>query len=118
MCPPGGFTPLRDARTSHYTSGGMPGESPRLVFRVHAVQRMAERGITVDDVRAVLATGETIEDYPDDTPYPSRLLLGWVSERPLHLVVARSGAADEMIVVTVYEPDAARWDTEFKRRRP
>lgn len=51
---------------------------PKLVFRVHAVRRMAERRVTVDEVRAALVQGETIEDYPDDTPYPSRLVLGWV----------------------------------------
>jgi hypothetical protein len=96
----------------------MPSESPRLVFRVHAVQRMAERGVTVDDVRTVLAMGQTIEDYPDDTPYPSRLVLGWIGARPLHVVMARAESAHEIIVVTVYEPDEARWDTEFKRRRP
>lgn len=28
------------------------------------------------------------EDYPDDTPYPSRLLLGWHNNRPLNIVVA------------------------------
>ena len=43
---------------------------PRLIFRVHAVRRMFERGISEEDVRAVLATGETIESYPSDTPYP------------------------------------------------
>jgi len=25
----------------------------------------------------VIETGEIIEDYPNDFPYPSRLLLGW-----------------------------------------
>jgi len=92
--------------------------SPRLVFRVHAVQRMAERQVTVDDVRAVLATGETVEEYPDDTPYPSRLVLGWAGGRPLHVVSAQAASAREIIVITVYEPDAARWDADFKRRRP
>ena len=47
-----------------------------LVFRIHAIQRMFERSVTRADVREVLATGEVIEQYPDDTPYPSRLILG------------------------------------------
>jgi len=47
-----------------------------IIFRVHALQRMFERGVTQEDVRHVLATGETIERYPDDQPYPSRLILG------------------------------------------
>jgi hypothetical protein len=96
----------------------MSDEEPRLIFRVHAVQRMFERGITVDDVRAVLTTGDVIEDYPNDTPYPSRLMLGWIGMRPLHLVVAENAAAREIMVITVYEPDTIRWDSNFKRRRP
>ena len=49
----------------------------KLVFRVHALRRMFERQLSVEDVEAVIDSGETIEDYPDDTPYPSRLVLGW-----------------------------------------
>lgn len=31
----------------------------RLIFRLHAIQRMYERGIAVEDVRLVLASGKT-----------------------------------------------------------
>ncbi len=48
-----------------------------LVFRIHAIKRMFQRRISKEDVQEVLETGETIETYPDDEPYPSRLLLGW-----------------------------------------
>ena len=41
----------------------------RLVFRVHAIQRMFERRITEDDVGHVLATGEVIERYRGDVPF-------------------------------------------------
>jgi YgiT-type zinc finger domain-containing protein len=54
----------------------------RLVFRVHAIQRMVLRDISEAEVRVVLTTGEAIEEYLDDTPYPSRLVLGWVGSRP------------------------------------
>lgn len=89
-----------------------------LLFRVHALQRMFQRGVTVEDVRHVLATGETIEEYPDDTPYPSRLVLGRVGSRPLHVVFAENQPSQEIIVVTVYEPDPDRWDSDFSRRLP
>ena len=56
--------------------------SNRLVFRAHALRRMFERRISVDDVRDVVTKGETIEEYPYDTPYPSRLMLGWPAGRP------------------------------------
>ena len=64
----------------------------------------------------VLANGETIDDYPDDMPYPSRLALGWVHGRPLHVVAAYDECADQTIVVTVYEPDPAGWEADFRRR--
>jgi hypothetical protein len=48
----------------------------RVVFRVHAIQRMYQRSISEEEVRIVIKTGETIEDYSDDFPYPSRLVLG------------------------------------------
>jgi hypothetical protein len=96
----------------------MSDDAPHLIFRVHAVQRMFERGVTASDVRAVLAAGETIEDYATDTPYPSRLVLGWAGGRPVHVVAAENASARETIVITVYEPDPIRWDSDFKRRRP
>ena len=84
---------------------------------VHALQRMFERGITDDDIQNVLESGEIIEEYPHDQPYPSRLVLGWVGSRAVHVVVATGPAKLETIVVTVYEPDPERWLPGFERRR-
>jgi hypothetical protein len=95
----------------------MTNRAKRLTFRVHAIQRTFERGVTVADVRAVLATGERMEEYPDDTPYPSRLVLGWCESRPIHVVCSENAPAREVIVVTVYQPDPERWEPDFKRRR-
>jgi len=93
-------------------------EVGKLIFRTHAIQRMFQRRINETDVRYVLARGETIEAYPDDTPYPSRLILGWRDDRPLHVVIADNVADNETIVITVYEPDQRKWSTDFKRRIP
>ena len=78
---------------------------------------MFERGITVEDIGAVLDAGEVIEQYPDDTPYPSRLVLGWRGSRPLHVVTADNLGENEVIVVTVYEPDPQQWEADCKRRK-
>ncbi len=88
-----------------------------LVFRVHAIQRMFQRRITAQHVRHVLQTGEVIEQYPDDSPYPTSLVLGWHDDRPLHVVVADNTDDREVIVVTVYQPDPAQWDPDFRRKR-
>jgi hypothetical protein len=89
----------------------------RLVFRVHAIVRMFERGIAEEEVRETLESGQTIESYPDDSPYPSRLVLGWCAGRPIHVVAADNLQEDEVIVITVYEPDPALWEPDFQRRR-
>ncbi len=88
-----------------------------MIFRIHAVQRMFERNIGAEDVRKVLSEGEVIEEYPDDTPYPSRLIFGWCEGRPIHVVVAINEKERSVIVVTVYEPEKEKWDADFARRR-
>jgi len=59
-----------------------------------------------------------IEDYPDDRPFPSRLLLGFPDERPLHVATARDEAARTVHVITVYEPDPLLWSGDYRKRRP
>ena len=89
----------------------------RLVFRVHAIQRMFQRGISEGEVKQVVAVGETIETYPDDKPFPSRLMLGWNGSRPVHVVVADNVAAQEAIIITVYQPDVEEWEADCRRRK-
>lgn len=93
----------------------MPIDPRPLVYRVHAVQRMVERGIYEEDVAFVVETGKKIEDYPNDLPYPSCLKVGWVGSRPIHVVTAATDR--EIIVVTVYEPDPERWEPGFEKRK-
>lgn len=92
--------------------------SQGIVFSAHAAKRMFERKIAVDDVLHVVEFGEVIEVYPDDWPYPSRLLLGQSGSRKLHVVVASNFSNNELIIVTLYEPDLGKWDSELKRRMP
>ena len=89
----------------------------RLVFRVHAIQRMFRRGISDEDIRHVLESGEIIQEYPEDQPYPCRLVLGWRGSQPIHLVVADNIDEQETVVITVYQPDPAQWEADFRRKR-
>ncbi len=74
--------------------------------------------IQVDEVLRALQTGEVIEEYPEDTPYPSCLILGRTGTgRPIHIVCAPVTAERKLAIITVYQPDPARWDPEFRRRR-
>ena len=78
---------------------------------------MFQRGVSDNDVLHVLSVGEDIEVYPEDTPYPSRLVLGVVAGRPLHVVVADNADAMETVVITVYEPDTHLWSPDLRRRQ-
>lgn len=90
---------------------------PQVTFRVHALQRMFERRITENDVLLALKKGKIIASYSDDQPYPSRLVLGWQGTRPIHAVVADNEKENQLIVITVYEPDLKQWNEEFETRR-
>jgi hypothetical protein len=89
----------------------------QLVYRVHALQRMFERQIGETDVAHTAKAGDEIESYPNDTPYPSRLLLGFPDGNALHVVAAYNAPADETIIITAYRPDPARWTPDFRTRR-
>ena len=87
------------------------------IFSGHAVTQMFKRQISRDDVKIAISIGEVIEEYLDDKPYPSCLLLAVVRERPLHIVVAKDSEAKAVYVITAYEPAKDIWDAEFKNRR-
>ena len=88
-----------------------------LEWRNHALQRLAERGISRKKVLSVLFSGERIEDYPDDKSYPSALFLGFVSGAPLHVVAAFDDANDFAYIVTAYEPSLEFFESDYKTRR-
>jgi hypothetical protein len=77
---------------------------------------MVERSISPDDVLEVLEKGEIIREYPHDKPFPSLLRLGWVGERPIHVVSAYDFEQKSVIIITVYEPTPDLWDAGFRRR--
>jgi hypothetical protein len=56
----------------------------RIEWSSHAVRRMLERGISREEVLNCLLSDEIIEEYPDDLPFPSCLILGYHSGKPLH----------------------------------
>ena len=89
----------------------------KLLFRVHAVQRMFERNISAKKVRQALETGETLEDYSSEMPEPSRLILGVQGKRPFHIVTSENPATNETTIITVYLPDPNKWNKDSKSRR-
>ncbi len=86
------------------------------VYRVHAIERMFQRDVNEADVEYVVQMGEIIENYPDDQPYPSFLVLGHIDKRALHVVYAKD-ENETIIVITVYEPTLEKWLEDLKTRR-
>lgn len=86
-------------------------------FSRHALERIFERGISESDVEEIIRNGETIEEYPEDMPYPSRLLLGWRNGCPLHVVAAYDPVSGLCVIITAYVPDATEWDRDCRVRR-
>lgn len=92
-------------------------ECRQVIFSGHALQRMFERGIPREDVVAAIGSGEIVEEYANDLPFPSGLVLGFADRMPLHVVVAVDLETESCYIVTVYSPDPVRWHGDLKTRR-
>ena len=70
----------------------------------------------VKDIRCAVNTGEIIEQYPEDFPFPSCLILGKTTdEKILHVVMSDEGRMSR--IITAYYPDPDKWDSQFKVRK-
>lgn len=84
----------------------------------HATIVRLERRIIIADMEQALLNGEIIERYPDGQPYPSCLVLGWmISGDPLHIVCSRGDVKPALRIVTLYEPENALWEDDYKTRK-
>lgn len=90
---------------------------PKVLFRVHAIQRMFERNISAQKISRAIQSGVTIEDYSAEMPEPSRLILAFQGKRPLHIVTSENPETKEITIITVYVPDPGKWTKDFKSRR-
>lgn len=88
----------------------------RVIFSQHALKAMISRNIDVEEAEEIIKDGETIADYPTDKPYPGKLLLKFVKDRPVHLVIAQNLDTKECIIITCYIPDPLLWDEDFKQK--
>ena len=87
-------------------------------FTRHAIQKMFQRNVTKPEIDNVISEGKIIKEYPEDSPLPSFLLLGFNNNRPLHLVIAFNKSGNICIIITVYEPDPRLWKNNFRSYTP
>lgn len=85
-----------------------------IMLTQHLSLRMRERGILYSEVKSAIMTGNIIEQYPDDYPYPSCLVLH-DNVKPLHVVCGVGGG--RIWVITAYHPNPAQWEPDWKTRK-
>jgi hypothetical protein len=78
---------------------------------------MIQRNISEGEIVHTIKYGAIIKEYPDDTPFPSILLLCWYGIRPLHVVIAIDNVEKILFIVTTYEPNSDEWEDNFRRRK-
>jgi len=88
-----------------------------IFYSNHAVKQMFQRMISTKEVDAVLRTGVTIVEYPEDKPFPSKILFAVCNDRPLHIVCSYNQEEDITVIITVYEPSLDIWEKDFKTRK-
>ncbi len=68
----------------------------QIFFSAHSLKATINRNIYVDEVNEVIIHGDVIMSYENDKPYPNKLLLKFVNNRPI--------------------PDPNLWYADFKRK--
>lgn len=81
------------------------------VLTEHLLLRMRERGIRYGDIISALATGDIIEQYETDYPFPSCLVLG----NSLHVVC--SIGVGMLYIITAYYPSPEKWEADGRTRK-
>lgn len=79
-------------------------------------EKLRERKIGAEDIEEAIRNGVIIEDYTDDPRGASCLVLGRSGRRPLHVVCGRL-EAEQILIITAYEPDPAEWESDWRSRR-
>lgn len=82
----------------------------------HAAERFRQRGIRIRDIRYAVENGEIIEQYPEDYPFPSCLIIGKdKNNKKLHVCMSDEGSASR--IITAYYPDPDKWSNDLKIRK-
>ena len=88
----------------------------RYIISFTHTEKLRQRRIKAEDIEQAVRTGTIIEAYPEDPRGASCLILGFAGKRPLHVVCGRLDA-EEILIITVYEPDPEEWENDWKTRK-
>lgn len=91
-------------------------EKDTILISQHAKNRCRERNIKQTDIKSCIMTGEIIEQYPDDFPFPSCLIFGYAQDnRIMHVVASDEGESGR--IITAYIPNADKFEKDLKTRK-
>ena len=83
----------------------------------HADEEAETDNLIFNDIIESVYTGEIIENYPKDSPYPSCLIFAKTPKGdPIHSVWGYNAENEWSVLITVYRPDPAKWINWKKRR--
>ena len=85
-------------------------------WSAHVLKAFEKRGLSRQGVISVINTGEVIEDYPEDKPFPSCLVSGYNDNGCVQHVVCALGAG-MLWMITTYIPDLEVWNDDLVTRR-
>lgn len=90
-------------------------EPTKMVITQHSRKRFSERGIVINDVCESIKNGEIIEQYQDDYPFPSCLIMGKSGNRVMHVVASIEDGL--LYIITAYIPNPDKWEEDWKTRK-
>lgn len=90
-------------------------------FRItdHAEEEAYDDRISLSEILNTIRTGEILEQYSDDKPYPSCLIFSKLyNGDTIHTVWAFNEVTKSSVLITTYRPDPRRWIDGRIRRQP
>jgi hypothetical protein len=82
-----------------------------MVLTEHLLTRMRQRDIRLEDIKYAITTGEIIEQYPADYPFPSCL----INAGNMHIVC--SIGEGSLYIITAYRPSQVQWEDGGRKRK-
>ena len=77
----------------------------------HLLTRIRQRNIKLGDIKDAISSGEIIEHYPTDYPFPSCLING----EDIHIVC--SVGEGRLYIITAYRPSPEKWGPGGRTRK-